>query len=543
MEDTSRARNAVELKLVNEINDAANREEKLPENSEAREEAVITMYAAGQALEAITYYENSTTNAEYAAVIAASGDTESKVDQLLDIAKEELAEGKYLVKNAADGSFSLGKDDQLPSDVVIPKDESNPNEPGASCGSSSKTCNGSSVTVGCWGATGAGMKQDKGAYIKGASDEGGTPARECMYCNDDGSWDLNKTSACHDLNPSSVILPPNAGTEYTLGIKMPSCEAGVYVVGDLKAASCLKDFNAKDNPGLTIVCSRTECHNATYLDACPNANGGLVPTGTPRGEQKCYDGGWISTDDYNEKIGQINPPPVNPPKEGGNGDNNKETPAEKAERTRKEYYDKCDGIGDKQTCTKAECDKGIAGTDYQCKLIQGTSNKYGIVGKDFTGSISYNSGPTAGKPTTVTPTTYKSQDDCKKLGYVCKLNGDGKYVFDKLDTTFITYTFGSTTPALPAIIPPITTENVVECKYEECEDVCTNRLSSYVNGKRYCGSSAQVREALNLPSTTVVYEEGKNRTPGAVCQVDSDCANNACDGFIFGSRTCRNSSQ
>lgn len=161
--------------------------------------------------------------------------------------------------------------------------------PETQCGKSSVMCNGSSVTVGCWGATGAGWDNGK------QSSQPGTKARECMKCGAEGNWETNSVDSCHNLyqqNPAQVVLPPNAGPEYTFGQLMPNCAKGNYAPGE----GC-------NNTSIAIVCTNSECQPANFLDAC--WDGGLTPSGGSGKNGRCYDGNWVTEEKYNKNISML----------------------------------------------------------------------------------------------------------------------------------------------------------------------------------------------------------------------------------------------
>jgi len=112
---------------------------------------------------------------------------------------------------------------------------------------SSVTCpggNGTVIPVGMWVATGYAAKNDNG-----------TVGRECVKCGENGRYNNKDKQACGDVyatDPSHTILPNHADDVYSGGI--PS------------ASSCYR--------GAT-----------------------LYPNGVIDNNERCYNGGWISTND------------------------------------------------------------------------------------------------------------------------------------------------------------------------------------------------------------------------------------------------------
>ncbi len=172
--------------------------------------------------------------------------------------------------------------------------------------------------------------------------------------------------------------------------------------------------------------------------------------------------------------------------------------------------------------TKLYADKSCGGSSVlksneQCVMIQGTT-QYGIVPKDFAGSISYNSGATAGRPESMTNNSYQDAKTCelaKRSGETCEPNTTGGFtiVRDATPNPYIEYEFGSQsqTPT------PTSTTTVPKMEYGE-EPVGGGNLSS---GK------------IDLPSGIDTYK-GQS---GYLGQAASDIAiiTNACQISGMGS--------
>lgn len=142
--------------------------------------------------------------------------------------------------------------------VVIPTppkpDTPQSTSPGKSCAGVSA---GVQIPSGSWAATGRNMGI------------GRESERECVQCVN-GVWKNSATAACHVKyveDPSHIILPPNPGSEYTVGL----------TAAEIKSK------------GITITPQPTE---NCYL-------GGLImPTGTQSGVNRCFNGKWVSEADY-----------------------------------------------------------------------------------------------------------------------------------------------------------------------------------------------------------------------------------------------------
>lgn len=116
---------------------------------------------------------------------------------------------------------------------------------------------GVTIPSGTWAASGKNMGEGKESQ------------RECVKC-DNGKW--VDSAACHDKyaeDPSSVILPPAAGNEYTTG--------------------------TKTKPGAGTSTSDPDFQENCYT-------GGLInPTGTQRGTDRCLDGSWVPEAKFDEE--------------------------------------------------------------------------------------------------------------------------------------------------------------------------------------------------------------------------------------------------
>ena len=280
-----------------------------------------------------------------------------------------------------------------------------------------KSCKGApgvKLTPGKYAATGYGWKDGK------RSTEAGTSQRECVYIEDDcGHSTVKACDEVYKIDSTKVILPVSAGPEYYAG-KTPA-----QIRDDTK-----KNIAPPPKP----------------KENCYDKSGVIMVTGSSLGDDGCFNGEWLSdktdptkpdslsdldnkiiatcsnTQVYDkEKNECITPvPPTGPTPE--------EIAAAAAEATKKAEADAAKAKLEAEAEFKrlntpvslADCNK--IKRDGVCKQVQG-SVLYLPVPIGFTGSISYNSGPTAGKPTTVAPTTYKSSSECTQGSYACTGSG------------------------------------------------------------------------------------------------------------------------
>lgn len=299
--------------------------------------------------------------------------------------------------------------------------------------------NGVKVAPGSFVATGAGL-DDKGQRCT----SGGCSKRECVEILD--GCGHGRVVACdvqYAINPSSVVLPVSAGSEYIIGM----------TDAEVKAEQ-VKDKNFK----------KPEIDKNCY-----DKGGTIRTTGTQLDDQRCVDGSWqkdastIACPAYKIYYPLTNtcvdkPGPTKEEIEAAE----KATKAA-AEKAAKEEADKLKA--EKDRITKPYADKGCGSalkSNEQCVQIQG-STQYGIVTKDFAGAISYNSGATAGRPSSLTNNIYNDENTCKlalKGGEVCQVSSSGSFgstgngytiVADKSAANtkdrakYVEYTFGSTT--------------------------------------------------------------------------------------------------
>jgi len=247
--------------------------------------------------------------------------------------------------------------------------------------------------------------------------------------------------------------------------------------------------------------------------------------------------------------------------------------------------------------TESEC-KTKAGKSDVCKAIQGGG--YGIVpASSNISSISYNSGTTSGRPSSLTNNIYKDENTCKlalKGGEVCQVSSSGSFgstgngytiVADKSAantkdrTKYVEYTFGS--PSNTGNTPSstgnndtlVTSENpdrAIDRDQEEttqvalnvgescgsgyltwgCKDKCGGHFTTInveVNGgfdykSNYCGSPEDIAKLGITNSYTVVKETvlpssstSQNQTAGTTLSNSNSSSDVGQNGNTIGSKS------
>jgi len=362
---------------------------------------------AQDAAEEVVKTQNTTITNDVAAIAKTAADRKAAADKLA----AEQAAAELAAKIAADQAAVMV---ETQTSLIAKKDSC----PGG---------NGVKIPPGSFVATGYGL-DDNGHKCT----TGGCSKRECVEIKDDCSHGVVR--ACnvqYSINPSSVILPFSAGSEYTIGMTEAEVKEKQKADPTFKKPEIVKN--------------------------CYEGNGTIQTTGTLKGNTRCVDGAWLpdksstcngSTPIFNPLTNSCDPVPGPTQAELDDAARKEREAAAKLKAEQEK-----DASRLKTPYSKAGCTAALKPGE-KCVLSSDNALLYMIASNDLAANVAIKSGvPTKlqtseiNKPaaSTLLDDTYKGESDCEKelkaRGVTGKCEGIAGGTYYKI-VPFISYDFG-----------------------------------------------------------------------------------------------------
>lgn len=250
VEDESSAKNATELKAIQAVNSAANKEARA-KTQKQKEEATVAELKAGTALQIAQSNSNLTT-----AQVEAQA-TQKLIDQGHVTADNKLGDSS----TAQSLKTSINKEVAAQSAAAAAAAAAN--NPAVTAGGG----------AGCPGniPVGEGQTVASGRVYTDSNGTAHTDQRECVTCRNGKYVDRRSCADAYASDPTHTILPPDAGYEYVGGSKdAPKKAPKACLVSDASNAGNVPTGNSRKNDkGATEV-----CYDGKWVDksAIPTTN-------------------------------------------------------------------------------------------------------------------------------------------------------------------------------------------------------------------------------------------------------------------------------